>query len=146
MARASNQAGRRPNGRTNTVTTMRQTGSTGTTRPLVALVALVALGLAAGARAGTVDAPTAPRALASNGAVVVMPDIAGLDCAGMSQVLRRIDLSNYRGLDPVPEGHPDRPIFDYEDRLTGQFYYTCTLGVQKLADPSAAFSYGFESN
>ena len=145
MARASNQAGRRPNGRTNTVTTMRQTGSTGTTRPLVALVALVALGLAAGARAGTVDAPTAPRALASNGAVVVMPDIAGLDCAGMSQVLRRIDLSNYRGLDPVAEGHPDRPIFDYEDRLTGQYYYSCTLGEHKLEDPGTAFSYGFES-
>ena len=143
MARASNQAGRRPNGRTNTVTTMRQTGSTGTTRPLVALVAL---GLAAGARAQTVDMSAAPRALASNGAVVVMPDLAGLDCDGMGQVLRRIDQSNYRGLDPVPEGHPDRPIFDYEDRLTGQFYYTCTLGVQKLADPSAAFSYGFESN
>ena len=124
---------------------MRRTGTIGS-KSLVPLVALVALGLAAGARAQTEDTPAAPRALASNGAVVVMPDIAGLDCDGMGQVLRRIDQSNYRGLDPVPEGHPDRPIFDYEDRLTGQFYYTCTLGVQKLADPSAAFSYGFESN
>ena len=109
-------------------------------------MALVALGLAPGARAGTDDTSTAPRALASNGAVVVMPDIAGLDCAAMSQVLRRIDLSNYRGLDPVPEGHPDRPIFDYEDRLTSKYYYACTLGEHRLEDPGAAFSYGFEPN
>ncbi len=107
-------------------------------------VVLVAMGLAAGARAQTVDMSTAPRALASNGAVVVMPDLAGLDCAAMSQVLRRIDLSSYRGLDPVPEGHPDRQIFDYEDRLTGRYYYSCTLGENRLEDPGAAFSYGFE--
>ncbi len=128
------------------MTRMWRTGSTGI-RPFVLLVPLVALGLAAGARAaGTGDTSTAPRVLASNGAVVVMPDLAGLDCTAMGQVLRRIDMSNYRGLDPVPEGHPDRPIFDYEDRLTGQFYYICTLGVHKLADPGAAFSYGFEPN
>ena len=107
-------------------------------------VVLVALGLAAGARAQTVDMSAAPRALASNGAVVAMPDLAGLDCAAMSQVLRRIDLSSYRGVDPVPEGHPDRQIFDYEDRLTGRYYYSCTLGENRLEDPGAAFSYGFE--
>ena len=120
-----------------TVTRMWRVGWTGA-------VALVALGLAAGARAQTLDTSTAPRALASNGAVVVMPEISDLDCAAMGQVLRRIDLSNYRGLDPVPEGHPDRPIFDYEDRLTGQYYYSCTLSENRLDDPGAAFSYGFE--
>jgi hypothetical protein len=123
---------------------MWRTGSTGT-KPLVLLVLFVALGLAAGARAaGTADTPAPPRVLASNGAVVVMPDLAGLDCAEMGQVLRRIDMSNYRGLDPVPEGHPDRPIFNYEDRLTKQYYHACTLGEHKLENPSAAFSYGFE--
>ena len=105
----------------------------------------MALGLAAGARTQTVDTPTAPRALASNGAIVVMPEIAGLDCAGMDQALRRIDLSSYRGPDPVPKGHPDRPIFDYEDRLTRRYYYTCTLGQHQLEDPGPAFSHGFES-
>jgi hypothetical protein len=108
------------------------------------LVALVALGLTSGVRAQTAYTSTAPRVLASNGAVVVMPDIAGLDCAAMGQVLRRIDQSHYRGPDPVPEGHPDRPIFDYEDRLTGQYYYACTLGEHMLEDPGTAFSYGFE--
>ncbi len=123
---------------------MWRTGWTGT-GALGALGALVALGLAAGGRAETVvDTSAAPRALTSNGAVVVMPEIAGLDCAGMSHVLRRIDLSNYRGSDPLPEGHPDWPVFEYEDRLTGQYYYSCTLGENRLEDPAAAFSYGFE--
>ena len=146
MAWPANAAGRKPNGGTNAVTRMWRTGwnATGHLVALAALVALVALGLAPGVRAQTVDTSSLPRALASNGAVVVMPDIAGLDCAAMGQVLRRIDQSNYRGLDPVPEGHPDRPIFDYEDRLTGQIYYSCTLTEHQLADPGAAFSYGFE--
>ena len=104
----------------------------------------LALGLAPGAGAQATGTSTAPRALATNGAVVVMPEIAGLDCAGMSQALRRIDMSNYRGPDPVPEGHPDWPIFEYEDRLTGQYYYTCTLGENQLDDPGTAFSFGFE--
>lgn len=124
-----------------TVTRMTQAGRTG----LAALMALgLALGLAPGAGAQATGTSTAPRALATNGAVVVMPEIAGLDCAGMSQALRRIDMSNYRGPDPVPEGHPDWPIFEYEDRLTGQYYYTCTLGENQLDDPGTAFSFGFE--
>jgi hypothetical protein len=141
MARARNAAGRGPDGGANTVIRMWRTGSIGAGP----LVALVVLGLAIHVRAQAADPSDAPRALASNGAVVVMPEIAGLDCAGMSQVLRRIDLSNYRGLDPVPEEHPDWPIFEYEDRLTGQFYYSCTLGGNQLEDPGAAFSFGFES-
>jgi hypothetical protein len=141
MARARNAAGRGPDGGANTVIRMWRTGSIGAGP----LVALVVLGLAIHVRAQAADPSNAPRALALNGAVVVMPEIAGLDCAGMSQVLRRIDLSNYRGLDPVPEEHPDWPIFEYEDRLTGQFYYSCTLGGNQLEDPGAAFSFGFES-
>jgi hypothetical protein len=109
------------------------------------LAALVALGLSASALAKSHSASKAPRALASNGAVVAMPEISGLDCDGMSDVLRRIDISNYRGPFPIPEGHPDWPIFEYEDRLTKQYYLTCTLGDNQLEDPGAAFSFGFES-
>ena len=109
------------------------------------LAALVALGLSASALAESHSASKAPRALASNGAVVAMPEISGLDCAGMSDVLRRIDISNYRGPFPIPEGHPDWPIFEYEDRLTAQYYFSCTLGENQLEDPGTAFSFGFES-
>ena len=112
---------------------------------LSGVAALVMLGLSAIAQAESHDISKAPRVLASNGAVVVMPDIASLDCAGMLHVLRRIDLSNYRGPVTIPEGHPDWPIFDYEDRLTERHYYSCTLGENQLEDPGTAFSFGFES-
>ena len=112
---------------------------------LFVIAALVTLDQSASAQAEVHNISNAPRALASNGAIVVMPEIAGLDCAGMSDVLRRIDLSNYRGPIPIPEGHPDWPIFEYEDRLTEQYYITCTLGEHQLEDPGTAFSFGFES-
>lgn len=85
-----------------------------------------------------------PRALASNGAVVPMPEIAGLDCPGMARALERIDRSRYRGPRPVPEGHPDRDIFEYEDRLAAAYYRECILAAHGLQDPSPAFSQGFE--
>jgi len=109
-------------------------------------LALLALGLTSGiARSQTADTPYVPRAMASNGAVVLMQDIAGLDCAGMAQVLRRIDLSRYRGAEPVPVGHPDWLIFEYEDQLAQQYYYSCTMVENQLEDPGPAFSLGFES-
>jgi len=115
----------------------------------VALVglSLMAAGPVPGFAAGAepIDTTNAPRALASNGAVVVMPEIAGLDCDGMETVLRRIDQSNYRGQETIPEGHADWPIFEYEDRLTGQHYFSCTLGENQLEDPGTAFSFGFDS-
>lgn len=99
----------------------------------------------AAARAQSSDNASTPRAMASNGVVVPMPRIAGLDCEGMAEALRRIDLSNYRGAEPVPEGHRDRPIFDYEDRLARAYYTRCTLHEQALRDPGPAFSFGFKA-
>ena len=124
---------------------MRQAGWTGATALLSLCFAVVGPVIGAATGAEPIDTTNAPRALATNGAVVVMPDIAQLDCAGMSVVLRRIDQSNYRGPEAIPEGHPDWPIFEYEDRLTGQYYFSCTLGENQLEDPGAAFSFGFES-
>lgn len=111
-------------------------------------VALVALGLTAGltggARAQAVETPYIPRAMATNGAVVMMPEIAGLDCPDMANVLRRIDISNYRGPGPVPVGHPDWLIFEYEDTLAGRYYRSCIMVENRLEDPGPAFSFGFE--
>jgi hypothetical protein len=105
--------------------------------------AIAALGLSAAGSQTPADAAV-PRAVASNGAVIDMPDIAGLDCPGMERALRRIDLSRYRGPEPVPQGHPDWPIFDYEDRLSAAYYKSCTLERHRLDDPGPAFSSGFE--
>ena len=82
--------------------------------------------------------------LASNGALVTMPTIEELPCTGMVETLRRIDMSNYRGPAPVPAGHPDTPIFDYEDRLAQVYYRQCVVGGQGLSDPGEAFSFGFK--
>jgi hypothetical protein len=109
------------------------------------VLVLVAAALAGGARSQTAVTPYIPRAMAANGAVVMMPDIAGLDCAGMSQVLRRIDFSKYRGPGPLPAGHPDWLIFEYEDVLAQQYYRSCTMVENQLEDPGPAFSFGFES-
>lgn len=112
-------------------------------RAIGALV-LCALGFAAGARSQTVETPYIPRAMASNGAIVMMPDFTEFDCTEMARVLRRIDLSNYRGPDPLHVGHPDWLIFEYEDAVAKKFYYACTMVENRLEDPGPAFSLGFE--
>jgi hypothetical protein len=109
------------------------------------LLVLVIPALPIAAPGGSIDSETAPRALASNGAVVVMPAIAQLDCDGMAKVLHLLDRSNYRGAEPVPEGSPDRPIFEYEDRLARAYYQRCILSAARLADPAPAFSSGFQT-
>jgi hypothetical protein len=105
----------------------------------VAVVALTAApGLAAGEAA-------VPHAIASNGVVVPMPDIAKLDCTGMTEALRRIDQSNYRGAEVLTPQDRDWPIFAYEDRLARAYYTECMLREHALGDPGTAFSFGFEA-
>lgn len=112
-----------------------------------------ALALGAGAQSahredgehGPVELSEAPRALASNGAVVPMPEIARLGCRDMAEVLALIDRSGYRGPAPLPEDHPDREIFEYEDRLAAAYYHDCIMSGHNLDAPAAAFSRGFET-
>lgn len=91
------------------------------------------------------DLGAAPRALASNGAIVVMPEIGGLSCRQMTEVLGLIDRSGYRGALPLPEGHPDGEIFAYEHRLAAAFFRECILTGHGLDDPGPAFSQGFKT-
>jgi hypothetical protein len=119
------------------VTRMWRARSTGA----LVLMALVV----GGARSQTVETPYTPRAMAENGAVVMMPDIAGLDCSRIANVLRRIDHSNYRGPDPLHVGHPDWLIFEYEDALAKKYYFSCTLAENRLEDPGPTFLRAFES-
>lgn len=86
-----------------------------------------------------------PRALASNGAIVAMPPVESLGCREMGEALRLLDRSRYRGPVPVPERHPDRPIFEYEHRLAAAYYFGCILSGHELDDPASAFSHGFDS-
>ena len=86
-----------------------------------------------------------PHIIASNGVAVPTPDIAALDCSGMTEALRRIDQSNYRNGELLAPEHRDWPIFAYEDRLARAYYTECMLREHALGDPGAAFSYGFEA-
>lgn len=104
-----------------------------------ALAGLIVLATAAASHADP------QRLMASNGAVVTLPEIAALSCPEMAEVLYLIDLSNYRDAEPLPRDHPDWAIFDYEDRLTQRLYYDCMLGASQLEDPGTAFSFGFGS-
>lgn len=123
-------------------------------RLVLILIAAAALGpgaaLAGPARAADQegvppDLTSVPRALASNGAIVAMPPVEGLSCRGMGEVLDRIDQSRYRGPAPVPEGHPDRGIFDYEHRLAAAYYRACINTRHVIDDPAAAFGRGFDT-
>lgn len=87
--------------------------------------------------------PDAPIAVAANGAHVPMPAIEALDCPTMQLVLRRLDESGYRGVAPLPADHPDRPIFEYENRLAARYYFNCIVPAHRAADPTAAFADGF---
>ncbi|MDH3665688.1 MAG: hypothetical protein OEN23_02030 [Paracoccaceae bacterium] len=111
-------------------------------RPMRAMLAMACATLVTTA-ASAQDWGDAPHMVASNGAIIAMPALDDLTCPQMTFVLHRIDLSGYRGPDPLPKGHADYRIFDYEDRLTRRHYYACMMNAQKLEDPSEAFSFGF---
>ncbi len=109
----------------------------------LAVAATVATwGLAAMSQAAGAAMPE--RAIASNGAVIEMPAIERLDCAGMERVLRLIDLAGYRGPAPLGPEDADWPIFDYEDRLSRVHYFGCIVERYRLEDPGPAFAFGFE--
>ena len=90
-------------------------------------------------------AASPPVAIASNGTRIHMPEIAGLSCEEMRATLKRIDQSNYRGVEPLPPGHPDWRIFEYEDRIAASYYFNCILPDHRLDDPAPSFSHGFRT-
>lgn len=81
---------------------------------------------------------------ASNGAVVPAPAIDSLDCSGMEDTLTTLDRSEYRSAAPLPEGHPDREIFDYENELARETYDRCIAPETQLQDAGDVFQRGFE--
>lgn len=119
------------------------TGRAGAMHIGAAVAALLAL-LPGAARAQSDGAAKVPQTVASNGVAVPMPEISGLDCRGMATALRQIDQSRYRGAEVVHPGHPDRPIFEYEDRLARGYYNDCLARRNALEDPEAVFAFGFQ--
>lgn len=80
---------------------------------------------------------------ASNGAHLPMPDIAALDCVSMDALLIVYSAADYRGTASIPEEHPDRALYDYEDALAEHHYLTCQAGAASYGTPVEAFGQGF---
>jgi len=79
----------------------------------------------------------------SAGDVVNTPEIEPMSCAERRSVLARIDATNYRGLAPLPVGHPDFALFAYEDELAAAIFRDCTLLETRAADTDDLFRFGF---
>ena len=109
-------------------------------RPVEAAIVVATLLVAA-----AVGVAAQERRRAANGAIVPTPEIAKLDCDAMQATLDAIDRTDYRGAAPVPEGDPDREIFDYENDLSEETYTRCITPRSVLQDASEAFRFGFEA-
>ena len=89
-------------------------------------------------------APAAAESFTSkNGVTLLAPDVASLDCLALGNLMFDYAVSGYRGEDPIPAGHPDHPIFVYEDRMAQTFYARCQQSGTGYQDASKAFSKGF---
>lgn len=80
---------------------------------------------------------------ASNGAILRAPDVTTLNCAQRGTLLMEYSISEYRGTEPLGAGHPDYPIYQYENRLAELFYADCQAGSSQFQDSAPAFSRGF---
>ncbi len=103
------------------------------------------MGVAVALGAGAVLADS--EFVATNGIVIMAPEVEAMDCPAIIDKLGEIDRSQYRGAtDIVPEGHPDRPIFDYENALSQRNYDFCITDEVILQDASPAFRHGFKQD
>lgn len=77
------------------------------------------------------------------GAVLPAPDIASLTCAEQESLMRMYTDRDYRRDEQPAEGHPDRAIYNYENRLADAFYSHCLSGAFDYRALTPAFSKGF---
>lgn len=80
---------------------------------------------------------------ASNGAILPAPEVERLTCADRSILLMEYTVSGYRGTEPLQRGHPDWPIYEYENRLAEVYYTQCQAGASQFQSLKPAFSSGF---
>ena len=107
-------------------------------------IAVCATGFTAGFTAAHADDGTAKTRTAENGAVLPMPRIDSLACDEMHDILMKFSASDYRKAGEVPEDHPDRSIFEYENRLATAHYTDCQSGQAQFETTGETFSRGFK--
>jgi hypothetical protein len=105
---------------------------------LIPLAAAFALALSGPAFAAEPDG-----FVTAHGVRVATPPLALLDCPGMRAVLDAIDASGYRGTAPKPTDPADKPLMDYENRVSRHFYLTCVHAEAERAPTARAFGQGY---
>ena len=73
--------------------------------------------------------------MTSNGHRIPQYDVARLDCAEISEVLRLIDATGYRGPEPLSPSDKDYDVFLWEDQLAREMWRRCgTEGFGRWKD------------
>ena len=80
---------------------------------------------------------------AANGAVLPAPELNTLTCDQLGSLMTAYMSSHYRNIEIVPRNHPDRPIYEYENKLATLHYEDCQAGVTHFENSAPAFSKGF---
>ena len=78
-----------------------------------------------------------------NGVVLPAPDLNVMTCEKLNDLMTMYSASHYRDIEVIPVGHPDRAIYEYENRLAEIHYQDCQVGSHFFEDASPAFSKGF---
>lgn len=84
-----------------------------------------------------------PSLTAANGVVLPVPNINGLSCERIQEILFRYQTSGYRQAGTIPTDGADLELFVYEDALAKLNYETCLLSSYDFNSPTGAFVKGF---
>ena len=84
-----------------------------------------------------------PSLTSVEGVVLPVPEISGLTCERVQELLFRYQASGYRQPGTIPVEGTDVELFVYEDALARHNYETCLLSSYDFANPTEAFVQGF---
>ena len=100
-------------------------------------------GLAIGLVFAGVSWAQEPFLTSADGIVLPAPEISGLSCKRIHDLLLRYQDSGYRQAGTIPSEGPNTELFAYEDALARHNYETCLLSSYDFTNPTAAFVRGF---
>jgi hypothetical protein len=81
----------------------------------------------------------------SGGVEIEMPAVDQMSCSALKAKLDQIDASGYRGLQPAPPNPHDKPLFEYETRVSSALYGKCPDRNLGPAQRSEVFRQGFRN-
>ncbi len=81
----------------------------------------------------------------SAGIAIDMPAVDQMSCNALKAKLDQIDASGYRGLQPLPPDPHDKPLLEYETRVSSELYGRCAEKDLGPAQRSEIFRQGFRN-